>query len=53
MHVTRWVNDFLEQLAQVKQEQQTQKVKFLDERVTGEIQRHYQGARNRCLLLGL
>ncbi|MDP4150091.1 MAG: bifunctional alpha,alpha-trehalose-phosphate synthase (UDP-forming)/trehalose-phosphatase [Bacteroidota bacterium] len=49
--VTRWVNDFLEQLAQVKQDQQKQKVKFLDDRVADEIRRHYQNTRNRCFLL--
>jgi trehalose 6-phosphate synthase/phosphatase len=49
--VVRWVNDFLEQLAQVKLEQQKQKVRFLDDRAVDEIRRHFQRAKNRCFLL--
>jgi len=49
--VVKWVNDFMDQLAQVKQEQQKQKVKFLDEQAVSGIRKHYQRARNRCLLL--
>jgi trehalose 6-phosphate synthase/phosphatase len=49
--VVRWVNDFLEQLAQVKQEQIRQKVRFLDERAIQAIRQHYQQAKNRCFLL--
>jgi len=49
--VTKWVNDFMDQLAQVKQEQQKQKVKLLDEKATAGIRRHYQRTKNRCLLL--
>ncbi|HEY4108766.1 bifunctional alpha,alpha-trehalose-phosphate synthase (UDP-forming)/trehalose-phosphatase [Puia sp.] len=49
--VFKWVNDFMDQLAQVKQEQQKQKVKLLDEKVITTIRRHYQRSRNRCLLL--
>jgi trehalose 6-phosphate synthase/phosphatase len=45
------VNDFMEQLAQVKQEQQKQKVKLLDEKTMAGIRRHYQRAKNRCLFL--
>jgi trehalose 6-phosphate synthase/phosphatase len=49
--VTKWVNDFMDQLTQVKQEQQKQKVKLLDEKTTAGIRRHYQRSKNRCLLL--
>jgi trehalose 6-phosphate synthase/phosphatase len=49
--VVKWVNDFMDQLAQVKQEQQKQKVKLLDEKTMAGIRRHYQRAKNRCLFL--
>ncbi len=49
--VFRWVNDFMDQLAQVKQEQRRQKVKLLDEKAFSMIHRHYHGSKNRCLLL--
>jgi len=49
--VFKWVNDFMDQLAQVKQEQQKQKVKILDNKAIAGIQRHYQHSKNRCLLL--
>lgn len=49
--VVKWVNDFMEQLMQVKQEQQKQKVKILDNKSLTAIRRHYHGAKNRCLLL--
>jgi len=49
--VVKWVNDFMEQLAQVKQEQQRQKVKFLDDQAMATIRKHYQRTKNRCLLL--
>ncbi|HXB92437.1 MAG TPA: bifunctional alpha,alpha-trehalose-phosphate synthase (UDP-forming)/trehalose-phosphatase, partial [Puia sp.] len=49
--VIKWVNDFMEQLMQVKQEQQKQKVKLLDEKAIAGIRRHYQHTKNRCLLL--
>lgn len=49
--VFKWVNDFMDQLAQVKQEQQKQKVKILDNKVIAGIRRHYQRSKNRCLLL--
>lgn len=49
--VFKWVNDFMDQLMQVKQEQQKQKVKVLDEKTLTAIRRHYQKAKNRCLLL--
>ncbi len=49
--VFKWVNDFMDQLAAVKQEQQKQKVKVLDEKTLNGIRRHYQRAKNRLLLL--
>ena len=49
--VFRWVNDFMDQMSQVKQEQQRQKVKLLDDKAFAPIYRHYHGAHNRCLLL--
>jgi trehalose 6-phosphate synthase/phosphatase len=49
--VVKWVNDFMEQLAQVKQEQQKQKVKILDDKSVMAIRRHYQNSSNRCILL--
>jgi trehalose 6-phosphate synthase/phosphatase len=49
--VFRWVNDFMDQLLQVKQEQQKQKVKLLDDKTISNIYKHYHRAGNRCLLL--
>jgi len=49
--VFKWVNDFMDQLAQVKQEQRKQKVRILDDKVFAAIYRHYHGAKNRSLLL--
>lgn len=49
--VVKWVSDFLEQLLNVKQEQQKQQVKLLDERTVTQIHLHYQMAKSRCLLL--
>jgi trehalose 6-phosphate synthase/phosphatase len=49
--VVRWVNDFFDQLAQVKRDQEKLQIKFLSEKVTAAITRNYQHAENRCLLL--
>lgn len=49
--VIRWTSDFLDQLANVKQEQQRQQVKILDDRIVTQIHLHYQMAKSRCLLL--
>jgi trehalose 6-phosphate synthase/phosphatase len=49
--VFKWVNDFMEQLASVKQEQLKQKVKLLDEKTITLIHKHYQHSSNRCVLL--
>jgi trehalose 6-phosphate synthase/phosphatase len=49
--VLKWVNDFMDQLALVKQEQKKQKVKLLDEKAIAGIRKHYGRSSNRCLLL--
>ena len=49
--VVKWVNDFMDQLTLVKQEQQKQMVKLLDDKAISVIRRHYHNAGNRCLLL--
>ncbi|HEX9513626.1 MAG TPA: bifunctional alpha,alpha-trehalose-phosphate synthase (UDP-forming)/trehalose-phosphatase [Puia sp.] len=49
--VIKWVNDFMDQLTQVKQEQRKQKVKILDDKAIAGIRQHYRGTKNRCLLL--
>ena len=49
--VVKWVNDFMDQLTLVKQEQQRQMVKLLDDKAISVIRRHYHNAGNRCLLL--
>ncbi|WP_205511324.1 bifunctional alpha,alpha-trehalose-phosphate synthase (UDP-forming)/trehalose-phosphatase [Longitalea arenae] len=49
--VIKWVSDFLDQLSNVKQEQQKQQVKHLDDRTSSQIHLHYQIAKTRCLLL--
>jgi trehalose 6-phosphate synthase/phosphatase len=49
--VFKWVNDFMDQLGQVKLEQQKQAVKLLDDKAIAGIRRHYLRSKNRCLLL--
>jgi len=49
--VIKWVNDFMDQLTQVKQEQKKQQVKILDDKALTAIRRHYLTAKNRCILL--
>jgi trehalose 6-phosphate synthase/phosphatase len=49
--VIKWVSDFLDQLANVKLEQEKQQVKVLDEKTGSSIHLHYQMAKSRCLLL--
>ncbi|OQP62607.1 bifunctional alpha,alpha-trehalose-phosphate synthase (UDP-forming)/trehalose-phosphatase [Niastella vici] len=49
--VIKWVSDFLDQLSNVKAEQQKQQVKVLDEKTGSQIHLHYQISRTRCLLL--
>lgn len=49
--VVQWVNDFLEQLNQVKKEQDKLKVKLLDNTATEKLRDHYIKAEKRCILL--
>jgi trehalose 6-phosphate synthase/phosphatase len=49
--VIKWVSDFLDQLSNVKQEQQKQQSKLVDDRIATQIHLHYQLAKSRCLLL--
>ncbi|TDH27432.1 bifunctional alpha,alpha-trehalose-phosphate synthase (UDP-forming)/trehalose-phosphatase [Segetibacter sp. 3557_3] len=49
--VVVWVNDFLDQLEEIKNEQRRAKAKLLDNATTEKIHRHYQGAKKRCFLL--
>ena len=49
--VIKWVNDFMDQLTQVKLEQKKQQVKVLDDKALTTIRRHYANAKNRCILL--
>lgn len=49
--VIRWVNDFLDQLVNVKAEQEKQQTKLLDDKITDHIHEEYQIAQKRTLLL--
>ncbi|MER3471229.1 MAG: bifunctional alpha,alpha-trehalose-phosphate synthase (UDP-forming)/trehalose-phosphatase [Chitinophagaceae bacterium] len=49
--VIKWVNEFLEQLKEVKEEQEKLKVNLLDRKITDEIMQNFQVANNRCILL--
>ncbi len=49
--VVQWVNDFLDQLAKTKKEQEKLRVKLLDERAMEKIKTEYSTAAKRCLLL--
>ena len=49
--VVRWVNDFLEQLQQARQEQVKNQVHYLDERATKQILEDFSVAEKRCILL--
>jgi len=49
--VVKWVNDFLDQLMNIKREQQKQEVKLLDDKAIAQLNKHYQVAQSRCLLL--
>jgi trehalose 6-phosphate synthase/phosphatase len=49
--VVKWVNDFLDQLMNIKREQRKQEVKLLDDKVITQLNKHYQAAQTRCLLL--
>ena len=50
-NVTRWVNDFMEQLKAVKKEQNKIGVKLLDDRITGMLKQRYASAQKRAILL--
>lgn len=49
--VVKWVNDFLDQLQQIKQDQLKQQVKLLDKIAAETIHQYYQQTNKRCLLL--
>jgi len=49
--VVKWINDFLDQLMNVKKDQQKQEVKVLDDKMITQFRLHYHEAQNRCLLL--
>ncbi|WEK34482.1 MAG: bifunctional alpha,alpha-trehalose-phosphate synthase (UDP-forming)/trehalose-phosphatase [Candidatus Pseudobacter hemicellulosilyticus] len=49
--VVKWVTDFLDQLNNVKKEQQKQQTKLLDDHIVDNIHRSYQQAAKRMLLL--
>lgn len=49
--VVKWVTDFLDQLVNVKKDQEKLKTKLLDDRTMEQYQRKYQQAARRCLLL--
>lgn len=49
--VVSWVNDFLEQLADVKKDQQLKRAKLLDEATIEKINTHYRDAKKRFFLL--
>lgn len=49
--VQRWVNDFLDQLSNVKTEQLKQQTKLLDDTITQQLHVEYQSASKRTLLL--
>jgi len=49
--VSRWMNDFLEQLEVVKKEQEKLRVKFLDDRVINKMIKEYEHSEKRLLLL--
>jgi trehalose 6-phosphate synthase/phosphatase len=49
--VIKWVNDFLDQLVNVRKEQLKLQTKLLDDKILKRIRQHYQKAKKRCLLL--
>ncbi len=50
-NVVSWVNDFLEQLSNIKTEQQKMKVKMLEPKIVDKIRADYEKAAKRCILL--
>jgi trehalose 6-phosphate synthase/phosphatase len=49
--VVRWVNDFLDQLKDIKKEQQKLTVKIIDERIADRICRHYARSHKRFFFI--
>ncbi|NML21453.1 bifunctional alpha,alpha-trehalose-phosphate synthase (UDP-forming)/trehalose-phosphatase [Pseudoflavitalea sp. G-6-1-2] len=49
--VINWVNDFLDQLNNVKTEQAKQQTKLMDDKIVEQMHQAYQKAKKRCLLL--
>lgn len=49
--VVRWVNDFLDQLANVKQEQLKLRIKVMNEKINEKILAHYAASSKRVILL--
>lgn len=49
--VVKWVNDFLDQLDNQKKEQEKQSFKLLDGKVFEAIQKKYNEAKRRCIML--
>lgn len=49
--VVKWVNDFLEQLANEKKEQQKLRIKIMNEKTTQQIVNDYNAASKRVILL--
>lgn len=49
--VIKWVNDFLDQLNNVKTEQAKQQTKLMDDKIVDQMHHAYQKAKKRCLLL--
>jgi len=49
--VINWVSDFMDQLTNVKEQQNRQKTKLLDDNVRAQVHLHYQLATSRCILL--
>jgi trehalose 6-phosphate synthase/phosphatase len=50
-NVVHWVNDFLQQLTNTKQEQETLKVRVLDQGTQQKMVQSYSIAKKRCILL--
>jgi trehalose 6-phosphate synthase/phosphatase len=49
--VVSWVNDFLEQLSNIKKEQRKLKVKMLEPKIIEQIRADFERAEKRCILL--
>ncbi len=49
--IVQWVNDFLDQLAKIKKDQEKMQVKLLDIKAIQKIKNDYSKADKRCILL--